>query len=655
MIGHYGLRGFFGTQLSLELDNIFFHNQNVREAAQKWVKNNGDYIRQVRNKKTGWSPEKFTQWIRHTATEEALARMAGRGEKVTGVKKLVHAIQKCLRAIGLWQLANRLEAKTDAEALMALHKAELFVRSGKSVDTATVTDVYALFSRKGNGQALPGVAQKESAVDLATQFSQRGEASGADRVINSGKAKSLPEDVHSGKQDDDFIDFFQEDDDTAAFRPDGEGEAGDDGVFDESPDVLYQFIGEKGAAALDRAEEATARLDNLAVAREMEAAGRKAKLIKLATGWERGADGKWRYEISDAFLRLNLPENGKRTLGEVLVHPELFTAYPDLKGFWVVREPILSPAGAAAFLDGETIFVDDGLSSRETADALLHEVQHAIQEREGFARGAAPDAFDTDERGLVDTGRKSRRYVKPDMAYKAVAGEVEARNAQRRAGMTPEQRMYLLAKETEDVARKDQIVLFQAVPPGELTAEEKLRREAKAWRSRVEALVRGGKAPEKPVLLLRQTPLVMRLLGAAFRAVYAVPHVFDGVFPEQKKNPVHHAHTNMTAEVLAQLPEALADPIAVFRSETKAGRLIFLLDIKDARGATVVVPVELDARKNKEEIAHLAVSAYGKVGESASRETWFSKRAGGQAVYINRAKAKRWIEAGSGSHSPGGK
>ena len=80
-----------------------------------------------------------------------------------------------------------------------------------------------------------------------------------------------------------------------------------------------------------------------------------------------------------------------------------------------------------------------------------------------------------------------------------------------------------------------------------------------------------------------------------------------------------------------------------------------LLDMKDARGATVVVPVELDVKKNQTEIAHLAVSAYGKVGKNASREAWFSKQSGGQAVYINRAKAKRWIEAVSGSHSPGGK
>lgn len=34
------------------------------------------------------------------------------------------------------------------------------------------------------------------------------------------------------------------------------------------------------------------RLDNLGVAREMKAEKKDAKAVKMATGWERGADGK---------------------------------------------------------------------------------------------------------------------------------------------------------------------------------------------------------------------------------------------------------------------------------------------------------------------------------------------------------------------------
>ena len=72
-----------------------------------------------------------------------------------------------------------------------------------------------------------------------------------------------------------------------------------DKVSSEIDGVRFRFIGERGARNLDKAEEATTRLDNLAVAREMEAAEKDAKAIKMATGWERGADGLWRYEVDD--------------------------------------------------------------------------------------------------------------------------------------------------------------------------------------------------------------------------------------------------------------------------------------------------------------------------------------------------------------------
>ena len=77
------------------------------------------------------------------------------------------------------------------------------------------------------------------------------------------------------------------------------------GAFDPAnPNILFQFLGEQGAGALDRAENATRRLDNLGIARQMETAGKDAKAIKLATGWERGADGLWRFETDDSGVRL---------------------------------------------------------------------------------------------------------------------------------------------------------------------------------------------------------------------------------------------------------------------------------------------------------------------------------------------------------------
>ena len=106
-------------------------------------------------------------------------------------------------------------------------------------------------------------------------------------------------------------------------------------------DVRFQFVGQQGAAALDKAEEATTRLDNLGVAREMERQEKDAKAIKLATGWERGGDGKWRYEIVDGELKKepNVKEkvssdgevHYETTLGEILDNEQLYRSYPELR------------------------------------------------------------------------------------------------------------------------------------------------------------------------------------------------------------------------------------------------------------------------------------------------------------------------------------
>lgn len=66
------------------------------------------------------------------------------------------------------------------------------------------------------------------------------------------------------------------------------------------------FIGELGANVLDIEQKVSYRMANMDVAMQMEQAGKSPFDIKIATGWERGADGEWRYEISDAEAHLNI-------------------------------------------------------------------------------------------------------------------------------------------------------------------------------------------------------------------------------------------------------------------------------------------------------------------------------------------------------------
>ncbi len=105
------------------------------------------------------------------------------------------------------------------------------------------------------------------------------------------------------------------------------------------------ILGEQGASALDKAEEVTHRMDNLKVAREMEAEGKDAKTIRMATGWERGADGKWRYETEDFVLNekttnritneLDYQGLSVVFLGDLIGDTEIFNAYPQLRNLRV--------------------------------------------------------------------------------------------------------------------------------------------------------------------------------------------------------------------------------------------------------------------------------------------------------------------------------
>ena len=182
-----------------------------------------------------------------------------------------------------------------------------------------------------------------------------------------------------------------------------------------------------------------------------------AKAVKFATGWERGKDGKWRYEMPDGEARIDglarhdkLADNfdwGKelnvlidrivekeetlsekdmqrfnelslryselaktyesletRYLDDYLKNDELFAAYPELKQIRVelYNDPA-SNTGATYYEQENLIRVNKAALEWEEFDTILiHEVQHAIQQIEGFAMG-----------GNVNTYRQHLEALKP--------------------------------------------------------------------------------------------------------------------------------------------------------------------------------------------------------------------------------------------------
>ena len=272
-------------------------------------------------------------------------------------------------------------------------------------------------------------------------------------------------------------------------------------------DIRFSLAGERGAAAADKAEERTFRMDNLSVAKDMEKNKKKAKAIKVATGWERGADGKWRYEMPDVVLRDPKEWVNKKTLtlSDIVEkpndlfkeYPELFDAYPKLKdvkiqkgrakmgGSYYDNTITLNLGGIREAIKYD-LDIHYKIATRLLKRTLVHEVQHYIQHEEGFANGgseqfvrdAIKDEFEKvtkQIRGLRAEGKEdeAKALVERNKAlynayanekdsyknYKSLSGEVEARNVSARLNMTPEERRKSLAESTEDVARKDQIFL----------------------------------------------------------------------------------------------------------------------------------------------------------------------------------------------------
>lgn len=313
-------------------------------------------------------------------------------------------------------------------------------------------------------------------------------------------------------------------------------------------DIRFMFAGEKGAAEADKADEQTIRMDNLDVAKQMEKAKKDAKIIKMATGWEKGVDGKWRYEMPDAKIKDTIDVGGgnivKRfeedmlwtdgKLEDAVDAPKLFEAYPQLKNIKIHTDAVMNDMPSNGEYNPQTKTITIHADELKYLNSILnHEIQHVIQHEEGFAHGGTPEqverdfnaakaewkarsyAFELEEkakemggeynqsavekaliqeykdmdmpefipdketrikgfnyfargyadRSMDDAIKRFRldRFQRTDFdsyqEYRKLAGEVEARNVEKRLGMTDEERRNSLASETEDVNRDEQIVM----------------------------------------------------------------------------------------------------------------------------------------------------------------------------------------------------
>lgn len=173
-------------------------------------------------------------------------------------------------------------------------------------------------------------------------------------------------------------------------------------VKDEAVDeALYSFLGE-GAYRADPIKSATMAYRRSA-ALQMESEGKTPEQIRLATGWFKGPyDERLRFEVEDKSAKLtkdflDMPSRsrhevdptlseGSIALRDALDHPELFNAYPEIGSVKVFK--LNDDRSLGAFIPGSNaIFLNQNQPTKQQKSTLMHEIQHWIQDKEGFASG----------------------------------------------------------------------------------------------------------------------------------------------------------------------------------------------------------------------------------------------------------------------------
>lgn len=149
----------------------------------------------------------------------------------------------------------------------------------------------------------------------------------------------------------------------------------------------------------------TADKQLLEQAKNMEAEGAGREEIYKVTGWHKGVDGMWRFEIPDNLDKIDfskLLDSGNVTLGEIYDNPQLYKAYPFLADMLVLSADLPDNvrgrvsyygryATSASIQLNKKHFVDGDAKAthKKIASTLIHEIQHLIQDYEGFASGGS--------------------------------------------------------------------------------------------------------------------------------------------------------------------------------------------------------------------------------------------------------------------------
>ena len=471
--------------------------------------------------------------------------------------------------------------------------------------------------------------------------------------------------------------------------------------------------------------------DRLALnqAKEMDKSGADSETIRKQTGWFKGADGKWRFEISDkdaeilpsalehfakylaakyesnyAYRQLEelrqnptkyKPEVHKELieqyekdlkkankemfelgdelrLGDVLKHDKLFKAYPYLRDVKVIISDMDAsgryyPYHNEIELDADMFdarkyrynkFYPQEKRTAEIKKVLMHEIQHAIQQKEGFAEGGNPAQFADRARQAElkrDLARlKEREQAGEDVSeeiaqaefelnsieegqtdkYLHLAGEIEARNTEKRADMSDQERMDTAPQDTQDYKDSDAIIVFddgsamaynpqdnnknkqqvvesvQNMGTGRKTVAFQDKKDifkadsdvSKKFEKEIKEAIDDKNFENNTIFDMGKIPAVYHYAGLPIEELktnkLSLRKAIGTITPEELAQHRNWHNHNVPRAVVNKLVDFVADPVAILKSESETKRkqekFLAVLDAKfeDKQIVAIISPSE---------------------------------------------------------------
>lgn len=410
-LGHFGMAKQYGDDLDEVIVRWYDNNEGAfKEAVDDWLKSNPrSYLNE---------PNRLAR-----AGEEVLAEMSEGGQiEVKLYDQIKNVIKNFARDMGFeWKVTDR-----EVRSLLAMSHAQV-----------------------GSKQAYARVTPNEV-------------PEGSPRYMYAGR-KAETANLDELQREEDNYTFDRMSGVSEADLVDDYGPGRDGGTWFRAPDGQWRFEIDDNAAQF-REFSYGEQMDN-----DMLGFVNAMAEHKDLPSWEvtQDVEGRSLFQlIADPKMQKKYDMNSA-LLADLIDHRELFEAYPELEDVMVTRNK--SDSYGAFYPDTKRINIAPDAPDPEAT--LFHEVQHWVQDKEGFASGgntqsaikAAPDNL------IIEGSRNLVRHKEDELVKKTQFNEVV-----RRMSEDPDsQRLYEMRNQSEALSEKEK----QALNAGkkELSAQLKTK------------------------------------------------------------------------------------------------------------------------------------------------------------------------------------